>query len=282
MVIFPLVATVVSLIFGFLVLRQYIERRKPYQLAWSIALLMFGTASLIETVAVASGWTEMLARTWYLFGGALVVGYLALGSLYVADATVASRMFIIAVVIAFLGPVLPMVIFSKTAAQPEKIQAAALFGVASLILVLLTVFLKQRTATVWLWTMIVASAAGAWLVFSAPIDAALIAAEGWEAIDRSLVLKATVASINTLGSVIIVGGALYSALMLWRKQIMRERAIGNMLIGVGALLPAAGGFLTGYFKIAGPAALSISLAVGVTVMFIGFLQASRPSKPATG
>lgn len=282
MIIFPLVATVISLIFGLLVFRQYLERRKPYQLAWSIALFMFGIASLAETLATSGGWNEMLVRVWYLFGATLVVGYLALGSLYVSDPKVASRILIIGVVVTFLGPVLPMVAFSKTSAGPEKIQAAGVLGVVSLALIVLAIVASSRTATVWLWTMLLATAGGLWLTFSAPIDAATVAEQGWQAMQRTLLLKSTVVSINTLGTVVLAGSALYSAWALMRKNIMRERAIGSLLIGLGALVNAGGGFISGYFSIGGPAVLSISVAVGITIMFVGFLQTGRPSKPATG
>src|SRR3990170_268521 len=82
MFVVPLIATAVSLIFAYMVFRQYVERRKPYQLAWSVALLMFALASAAMTVGALSGWTPFLAKTFYLFGASLVVGYLALGTIY--------------------------------------------------------------------------------------------------------------------------------------------------------------------------------------------------------
>jgi len=279
MYIFPLAATLVSLVFSGLVLRQYIDKRRAYQLAWSVALLMFGIASLAETIAVAGTWNELLVKTWYLFGAMLVVGYLAVGSLYVADPRTASRLLIVGVVLTMLGPILPMIVFSKTAPSAEKLQTGLIFGVVAIILVALA-WLWDRPGTVWLCTMIAASAASAVMLANAPVNSASVAAKGWEAMDRSLVMKATVASINTLGSVVLIGGALYSAWVLMRKHIMRERALGSILIGVGALTNAAGGFIHGFFKIAGPAVLSISLTLGVTVMFLGFLETGRQSSPA--
>ena len=43
---------------------------------------------------------------------------------------------------------------------------------------------------------------------------------------------------NLYGTVTLVGGALYSAWIFWRKRVLLHRTIGNILIAVGALLPA--------------------------------------------
>ena len=279
MFVFPLVATIVSFVFSGFVFRQYIQKRRAYQLAWSVALLMFGIASLTETIATAGAWNELLVKTWYLFGAMLVVGYLGVGSLYVADPKTASRLLIIGVVLTMVGPILPMVIFSKTATSAEKLQTGLIFAVISVALIALA-RLWDRAGTVWLATMIAASAASIAMLAKAQVNAAEVAAKGWEAMDRSLMMKATVASINTLGSVILIGGALYSGWVLWRKNIMRERAVGSILIGAGALINAGGGFIHGFFQIAGPAVLSISLTLGITVMFLGFLETGRQSSPA--
>ena len=45
MAVFPLIAAVVALVFSGLLFRQYLQRRRSYQLAWAIALLMYAVAS---------------------------------------------------------------------------------------------------------------------------------------------------------------------------------------------------------------------------------------------
>jgi len=275
--IFPLSAAIISFVFTLLVFRQYFQRRKPFQLAWAVALLMFAVASLMETIAAIGSWNELLVKTWYFFGAMVVVGYLGVGSLYVAEQKIASRLLEIGVVLALLGPVLPMVIFSKTAPVPEKLITALVFAVIFILIFVITI-LTKRPATVWLWTMIGASLGGAIMLITASINTNRVAELGWEAMTRSLMMKATVASLNTIGTVILAGGALYSAWVLYRKQILRNIAIGNILIGVGALINAFGGIIHGYFKLAGPAVLSVSLTIGITVMFFGFLETGRKTK----
>jgi len=78
---------------------------------------------------------------------------------------------------------------------------------------------------------------------------------------------------NLYGTITLVGGALYSGFLFWRKRILLNRLTGNILIAAGALFPVLGGtlndlHLTGF--------LYLGILFGVIVMFIGFLQASKP------
>jgi hypothetical protein len=75
---------------------------------------------------------------------------------------------------------------------------------------------------------------------------------------------------NTFGTLALVGGAVYSAFIFWRKRLFPNRVAANILIALGALLPAVGGVrlsilgnidLFYFFELA-----------GVIIMFIGFLR----------
>jgi hypothetical protein len=76
----PAVAVIASTAFAVAVLLQYWRRRRPYQLAWGIALSMFALASLALTLGVAAGWTPVDFKLYYLFGAILNVPWLALGT----------------------------------------------------------------------------------------------------------------------------------------------------------------------------------------------------------
>jgi hypothetical protein len=278
MYIFPIIAAAVSFVFAGLLLRQYLPKRKPHQLVWSIAMLLFGIASLTEAIGLLSGWTEMLVKTWYLFGGVLVVGYLALGTLYIQDKKVGSWLVVSAVIMSAMA-VLPMLIFNKEITGLSKTEGIILYGLLFIELLALAVTAKNHIAKIWMANLLIGTVAGVIMLINSPVDAARIAADGWEAIERTPFLKGLTMSMNIGGSTILVGGALYSGWTLIRKNIMREVAVGTILIGAGAMLCASGGIISGWFKIAGPAALSISLTLGIVVMFIGFLQTGRsPSK----
>lgn len=79
---FPLGAAAISATFAFAMGRQWLDRRRPHQLAWTVALLMFTAATLATAEGVRSGWTPGLFRIYYLFGAMINVPFLAVGSGY--------------------------------------------------------------------------------------------------------------------------------------------------------------------------------------------------------
>ncbi len=85
MFVIPLLAGIVGVLFGALVLRQFFERRRPYQAAWGFALVLFGAAAFFEAAGIAGGWTPAEYRAYYLLGGILNVGWLGTGSVYILN-----------------------------------------------------------------------------------------------------------------------------------------------------------------------------------------------------
>lgn len=82
--------------------------------------------------------------------------------------------------------------------------------------------------------------------------------------------------LNIYGTVTLVGGAVYSAYLFWRKKVLANRMLGNILIATGAMMPASAGF----FVQAGLVDwLYVSELIGVVLMFAGFLKATA-GKPA--
>jgi hypothetical protein len=80
--------------------------------------------------------------------------------------------------------------------------------------------------------------------------------------------------LNLYGTIGLVGGALYSAFLFWRKKVLINRLLGNILIAAGALMPAMAGTLIQ----AGLADwLYVSEFFGVVLMYLGFLQATVPA-----
>jgi hypothetical protein len=75
--------------------------------------------------------------------------------------------------------------------------------------------------------------------------------------------------LNIYGTLALVGGAIYSAYIFWRKRVLFNRMIGNILIAVGALAPAMGG---SFITIDLPDFLYLTELVGAVLMYIGFLQ----------
>ena len=77
--------------------------------------------------------------------------------------------------------------------------------------------------------------------------------------------------LNIYGTLALVGGAIYSAFLFWRKKVLANRMTGNLLIAAGALMPAMAGSLV---KAGLVDFLYLSEFLGVVVMYAGFLLAT--------
>lgn len=84
---------------------------------------------------------------------------------------------------------------------------------------------------------------------------------------------------NIYGTLTLVGGALYSGYLFYRKRILPNRVLGNILIAAGALAIAVAGVLNRYglgqFQ-------SFSQLVFAALMYAGFVLASKPAAVQEG
>ena len=79
--------------------------------------------------------------------------------------------------------------------------------------------------------------------------------------------------LNAFGTFALVGGAIYSAFIFWRKRISPNRVASNILIAAGALLPAIGGT---NLSLGNSLNLFFLLELlGVIIMFAGFLRTTE-------
>jgi hypothetical protein len=218
----PGVAAAASAAFAVAVLRQYAARRRPYQLAWGIALSMFTVASLALTAGVVAGWSPVSFKLYYLFGAVLNVPWLALGTVEL-----------------LAGP----------AARRAYLAALAAFTLVSVALVALA------------------------RVTAADLAGRLLP-EGKEFLPVAVRVLAVVG--NTVGTLVVVGGAVASGLAMRSRRDLRPRFEGTLLIALGVLLAASGGVLA---FLASSDKLALGLAVGASVMYLGFRRASAPARP---
>jgi hypothetical protein len=138
---------------------------------------------------------------------------------------------------------------------------------------------KGKIAVTLTCILAVVSLGAILLVITAPLTGAqaaytvsLPASEQYkEIMTRNGLIIALTILLNLYGTVTLVGGALYSAYLFWRKEILSNRMFGNILIAVGALSPAMGGsFLkAGLFDF-----LYLSELAGIILMFAGFQLAT--------
>ncbi|MFW9954915.1 MAG: hypothetical protein ACFFD3_10220 [Candidatus Thorarchaeota archaeon] len=81
MSIFPVITTIVSILFAYMVLKQWYRRRRIYQLIWFISLVMFAMSALFESISEFSGWSVLIYRLYIVFS-ASQVAILGAGALY--------------------------------------------------------------------------------------------------------------------------------------------------------------------------------------------------------
>jgi vacuolar-type H+-ATPase subunit I/STV1 len=134
----------------------------------------------------------------------------------------------------------------------------------------------------------VVSIAAALLILVAPLTQAAdsfhvtrpVSEQYKDILTRSGAIVALTIILNIYGTITLVGGALYSAWLFWRKKILLNRMLGNILIAAGALMPAmAGSFL----RIGLVDWLYVSEFLGVVLMYAGFSLAtsSAPVKESS-
>lgn len=136
-----------------------------------------------------------------------------------------------------------------------------------------TVFLLARDQWVRITTVILvlASLFAAFAVISAGVDPNYqVGAELTGKAFTTTWVRMLTPFFNIYGTVTLTGGALYSAWMFWRKRVLPNRMVGNILIAAGAMAPAFGGVLNRF----GLPGLYIGEFIGVFLMYVGFLQAS--------
>jgi hypothetical protein len=87
-------------------------------------------------------------------------------------------------------------------------------------------------------------------------------------------VRLTTPFFNIYGLLTLVGGAIYSAFLFWRKRVLPNRVVGNVLIAVGALLIGFASTLTrlGYGQF-----LYLGELLSAILMFAGFRVTAKPS-----
>lgn len=224
----PIGTTVLSAIFGTILLRRYFSKPQALHLLWwGLGVAAYGIGTALESSVTLFGNSVWLTKAWYI-AGALLGGYpLAQGSAYLlASRKTADRLTLIT--LPFITLVALLVVLSPVipgALEPYR-PTGSILG--------------------WVW------------------------------------VRALTPFINLYAVFFLVGGAIYSA---WRYAKSHgeghgQRAIGNVFIAVGGILPGVGGTLakTGVIE-----ALYIGEFVGLILIWIGFsinVKAPRPQAAA--
>jgi hypothetical protein len=144
-----------------------------------------------------------------------------------------------------------------------------------------TVYLlaKRRWANVLMVLLGLGSLYGLIRVFGAQLDPSLMTSSvhtGSELSGHAIVtpgVRILTPFFNLYGTVALVGGAAWSAWIFFRKRVLLHRTIGNILIAIGAIMPAFGG---AFSRLGVSGALYIGEFLGAILIFLGFLRATTP------
>ena len=215
--------TLVSLAFFLSTLERWIDRRRPHELAWTIALAQFAAASAAQWWGAAMGWGGPSFRAFYLFGPILSVPELALGTVLLLGSE------------------------RTRAIAPRVVHAWALVSTGVLLVAPLT----------------------------APIDPDVLP----QGADVFGPLPRVLAAVGSgVGATVIVAGAVWSALRLARRRTTRRLAVANGLIAAGTVVLSIGGLFNSVAD--EMTSFALAHAIGITLVFAGFLTTNRVRRPA--
>jgi MFS family permease len=145
------------------------------------------------------------------------------------------------------------------------------------------VYLLARNRWVGHAALIVVLAATVWAsaeIRTAPLDTGVLARQefftGREVLGEDAPARTLALIYSYTGTAVLVLGILWSSLGMRGRPELRPRFYGVLLIAVGALVVAGGSAFAAAGSFAG---FSVTLSVGVAVMYWGFLTATRQRVP---
>jgi hypothetical protein len=254
----PIVNVIVTGLFAAVVLRQYIQRRRNYQLYWSVALVMafLATLAYIGMLAAVPTSTVGLALflVYYALGGTLMPSWLGLGSLALIKprfADLCFRILNVVSVVAFFA-----VCFGALNLDTQKLSTVAgTPGTGVLRFGLWTIF------TIVLNSLGIIAVAGVALY------------SGWKLLGERVHLDAHF-------HLSFIQFHIYKSQPSTTRENRTLHILwANVLIFIGSILDATAGSLARFFGV--ESTFWLVMAVGWIILFLGVLLASRRSRTTT-
>lgn len=252
--VLPFISTAIMLYFTVSVLQRFFVRRQAHFLFWGIGLAMFGAGSFAEAY-LALTWNKWVFFAWYLFGAALNAAWLGHGTLALL---VRKKWVHILTAVLVIGSLYATSLMLQAMLRLDE-----------------AVFTTDKIISEQYGTKVLEAGetapAGAQTMTTTYRGEEVTAVRG--ILPLGTPVRLTTPFFNIYGLITLVGGAIYSAFLFWRKRVMPNRVIGNVLIAAGALLIGFASTLTrlgyGEYLYAGELLCAI-------LMFVGFRYAAKP------
>jgi len=235
--ILSVISTLTTGIFTVFVLKRWSEKHRPHLLAWGIGLGMYFVGTLSQVILTLT-WSPLFFALWYWTGALMVAPWLGQGTVY---------------------------LLLRRGNIARNIQMALiLVGVMTLPW---TLFFTEFNPDAW------ERGADMTEIYRDEVDSnGVVIREGIMPGEIRGTVRFFSPVMNTWGTIALVGGAVYSARLFRRKQIMRNRMVGNWYIALGGLLPALGGV---FIRLGNPSFKYLGEMVGAILIFIGFWLATN-------
>ena len=303
--VLPLASAVLSLVFAALVFDQWVQRRRPFQLVWSLGLLCYAVGAGTEFLGAQFGWNSALYRAWYLFGALLVAAYLGAGTVYLLSRTSFGYLAAFAIFVGGFFAQLSQLRLAKEglpAPQGAVDLVIEVTTVAAIAIVVVTASQRRFAAHAVMALLVGATLIAAILVVTAPISGAGFALDP---VTRAPIgaampgyLRIMSGPFNIAGAFCLVFGALYSVYVYMPKRKILGARFGVAAVAVNlvaslpmatvalfrgrlnsrvpaTLLIALGGFIpsltSGLNRFGVTWAFFLGEFLGVTLIFAGFL-----------
>jgi hypothetical protein len=274
-VVLPLFSSLLAFVFAVLVGDQWLRRRHPYQLVWTIGLLWYGISAGTEFLGGAFGWNEPLYRAWYLIGAVYVAGWLGLGTAYLLARTRFGYAFAISILLAGLFTALSQAKYNYANSGSAPLIYFAVAIVVAVVIAVMTARSDDRWAHVAGATIAIGSAVAAVMAFTAPL-----APPGYALDPQTLIptgelmpgyLRLLTPFFNITGAFSLGLGALYSAYVFMPKR----RVVRYSLRGDQGIAGVAWNILKA------PVAIAVNLVASipgaVAALFRGRLSSRVPA-----
>jgi hypothetical protein len=247
-VLLPFLSSALSFVFALFLLDQWLVRRRPYQLIWTVGMAWYGISAGTEFWGSFFGWSEPLYRTWYLIGAVYVAAWLGLGTIYLLGKTRfgygAAISFVLAALFTYLSWV--RYDYGDSAGTQYVYPFVALVSAAALVLA--THRGKGQWAPLAGLLVVVGSLVAIPIVLLAPLDAPGYALDSTGIPKGDLMpgyARLLTPLFNVTGGFALALGALYSTYMFMPKRrvirydltrnVGRASFIGNLAVAPVAI-----------------------------------------------